>query len=170
MNLQGIMHLKPSISLLFSVGVMCDLEIRYHGQQFILWLIFYHYLFYLELVPEKNKLIAAFPAWGPAYRISFDVKINNYPKARYANVFQLTTTNNDCCNIGDRIPSVFLQSSGEFLVTNQIGDNPNKPWWSPVIPKNVFFHVEYEQLKVNNKVKRAFKNIQFAQNVFDSKI
>ena len=64
----------------------------------------------------SDKLVASLPTWGPAFRISLDLYINSYKTidadADWAEILFVTSTMNQCCNIGDRIPAMFAHKDG----------------------------------------------------------
>ena len=56
--------------------------------------------------------MASLPTWGPEYNLSFDLyinslKVDHLQHGHYAEILRFTTSNFDCCEIGDRIPAVF---------------------------------------------------------------
>ena len=72
---------------------------------------------YLILVIGRNNLWATLPDWGPTFQVSFDLYINSYSGlglrfGTWAEMLRFTTTETDCCNVGDRIPAIFTHADG----------------------------------------------------------
>ena len=109
----------------------------------------------LELKVEDNTLLITIPAFGPLFRISFEVKVlsfvNPYPFG-VANYLTFTATGNDCCDIGDRIPAFFTNIGGFFQLATQINVNGNFTKMSPQLDENVWYNLEVEQLIENHQV------------------
>ena len=85
-----------------------------------------HFLPGISLV--RNNLLATLPTWGPTYKVSFDCFINSYkeenPKGSWAEILRFTSTTNDCCGIGDRLPAIFSEKNQSVIqIGTQIGDN-----------------------------------------------
>ena len=74
------------------------------------------------------------------------------------NIFKFTSTGNECCAIGDRIPELFFGfGEGRLRLETQIGNKGN--FWMTnekfMDEIDVWYHFEVEQSYVNNKVKRS---------------
>jgi len=65
-----------------------------------------------EFKIQSNNLLGVIPEWGPTWKISFDINVQSFDNdgADYGNIFRFTSTDNDCCNIGDRIPALFTRN------------------------------------------------------------
>ena len=69
-----------------------------------------------------------------------------------ANYLTFTATDNNCCDIGDRIPAFFTNSGGFLQLATQINNNGNVIKSSPKLEENVWYKLEVEQLLQNNQV------------------
>ena len=52
---------------------------------------------------KKNNLIKTYAKWGPSYKVEFNVLVKTYTGASILHF----TENDNCCDMGDRIPSIF---------------------------------------------------------------
>ena len=77
----------------------------------------------------QGKLLATLPTWGPTFCLTFDLYINSFDgsslKDGYAELLRLTTTDNNCCSIGDRIPVIFTHKNGNLHIGTQIETSGN---------------------------------------------
>ena len=69
----------------------------------------------------------------------------------WAELLRLTTTDNDCCNIGDRAPAIFTHKDGYLHIRTQIGNNGNRAWYV-TIQENRWYTLEMSQYKLHDKV------------------
>ena len=100
--------------------------------------------------------MATLPTWGPSYRVALSLKISsfdgeNLQRGRWAELLRLTSTNNNCCNIGDRIPLIFTNKNGFIQVATQI-DNKGNRWKNINLNENVWYNLELLQSVQNSKV------------------
>jgi len=101
-----------------------------------------------EIRVENNKVLASVPTWGPTFRISFELKILSFANCnpdKMANYLTFTATDNNCCEIGDRVPAFFTNSGGFLQLATQIDENGNHIARSPNLEENVWYSVEVEQ-------------------------
>merc|ERR1712079_793688 len=61
-----------------------------------------------------------------------------------------TTTNGNCCGIGDRIPAIFTDKRGFIQVGTQIGNHGNK-WKNVNLNAKTWYNLELMQYGLNNK-------------------
>ena len=103
----------------------------------------------------QSNLLATIPTWGPTFRLTFDLYIYSFDgsslKDGYAELLRLTTTEADCCSIGDRIPAIFTHKDGYLHIATQIGTNGNEV-------RNV------------NLVKRNWHQLELVQHVQSGKV
>ena len=64
----------------------------------------------------KDKKFPTLSSWGPIFKVSLELKIKSYnvPNLKdeyWAEVLRFTTTDNNCCNVGDRIPAIFTNNN-----------------------------------------------------------
>ena len=108
-----------------------------------------------EIRVENCKLLFSIPRWGPTFKISFELKILSFANCnpdKMANLLTFTATDNDCCEIGDRVPAFFINSEGFLQLANQIDKYGNKIDRSPNLNLNHWYMVEVEQYLEHNEV------------------
>ena len=101
-----------------------------------------------EIKIKESNLIGIVPSWGPTFKINFELKILSFANCnpdKMANYLTFTSSDNDCCDIGDRIPAFFTNSEGFLQLAMQIGQNGNYVAKSPKLEENVWYKVEVEQ-------------------------
>ena len=77
----------------------------------------------------------------------------NAPQSEeYRNIFRFTTADVDTGKVGERLPALWLRNDGKLHLGTQIGTNGDRVFRSPVLPKDTWFDIEYEQSFVNNEV------------------
>jgi len=107
-----------------------------------------------EIKVENNNLIGIIPSWGPTFKISFELKVVSFTTCNpmeMANYLTFTATDNNCCDIGDRIPAFFTNSGGFLQLAMQINHDGNVIKSSPKLEENVWYKLEVEQLIQNNQ-------------------
>ena len=124
------------------------------------------HLYYLELRSSpiqisQGNLITTLPTWGPSYRITFELFINsfdgeNLKNGKLAELLRLTTTDGNCCRIGDRIPAIFTDKRGFIQVATQIGNSGSKSK-NVNLNEKTWYRLDLMQFAWNNKV-RVTKN------------
>ena len=108
-----------------------------------------------EIRVENNKLVFSVPRWGPTFKISFEVNILSFSNCnpdKMANLLTFTATDNDCCEIGDRVPALFINSQGFLQVANHIDEDGNWIDRSPHLNQNQWYMIEVEQYIEHNEV------------------
>ena len=65
----------------------------------------------------------------------------------WTNVFHMTSTDNNCCNHGDRIPAVFVGKEKHFHITASVGGNGNFHH-NYNFELNTLYHVKIKQEKM----------------------
>merc|ERR1711971_946412 len=61
---------------------------------------------------------------GKEYSVKFDIEVNKeFSNVEWLNVFHLTSTDNNCCNHGDRIPALFVNKNKNLQFSTSIGNN-----------------------------------------------
>ena len=109
-----------------------------------------------EITVSRNNLLETLATWGPSYKISMDLYINsfdgpNLKNGKLAELIRLTTTNGNCCGIGDRIPAIFTNKRGFIQVGTQIGSNGNK-WTNVNLNARSWYKLDLMQYVWSNKV------------------
>ena len=104
----------------------------------------------------SDKLVASLPTWGPAFRISLDLYINSYETidadSDWADILFVTSTMNQCCNIGDRIPALFAHKDGYIKTSTQIGNKGAKSFEHAPLDVTTWYAVELLQHLEEDKV------------------
>ena len=94
-------------------------------------------------------MLAVIPEWGPIWKISFDLRITSFANAgeEFGNVFRFTTTDHDCCGVGDRILALFTANDSRLSYSSNIDDSGNYSQYSPIdaIQTNSWYSFEIEQ-------------------------
>ena len=99
-----------------------------------------------------GKLVAILPTWGPIFSLEFLVKVHSFKVPRlqthkWAEILRFTTSDKDCCSIGDRIPSVMTHIDNGIAVQTQIGDNGNHFHIFPNIVREEWQKIKIKQFK-----------------------
>ena len=105
-----------------------------------------------EIRPQKNRKLSFISNWGPAYKVSFEILISQYTD-KYKSIFHFTSTGQDCCSIGDRVPGLWLSPENSLALGTQIGTNGDHVIKTGAVSKNVWYTVELDQKLINQKVK-----------------
>ena len=108
----------------------------------------------------SGNRISTISTWGPSFTVSLDVKVHsfsppNLKHGAWAELLRLTTTDNDCCRIGDRAPAIFTHKDGHLHITTQIGSNGNRVW-DVTIQEKRWYSLELSQYKLHDKVTHSF--------------
>jgi len=72
----------------------------------------------------KDNLVATLPSWGEYFEVSLQIWVESH-KPGVSELLRFTSTDKDCCSVGDRIPAIFVHSDGYIHVTSQVGTNGN---------------------------------------------
>ena len=93
--------------------------------------------------------------WGPEYSIEFDIVVKKLPnydwtKGPWINVFHVTSTNENCCNKGDRIPGLFINKDGYFQFTTSM-NNYGHDFRNISFTLGKIYHVTIKQSKYGSK-------------------
>ena len=105
-----------------------------------------------------NTLVETLPTLGPSYRVYLNLYINsfdgtNLKGGKWAELLRFTTTENNCCSIGSRIPAIFTNKGGFIQVATQLGTSGNN--WKNVNSVNqekTWYRLEILQFAKNDKV------------------
>ena len=101
---------------------------------------------------SRNKQIATISNWGPEFSVKVKVIIHS-AHSEWSNILRFTSTGSDCCNIGDRVPAIFLRPGGGALaITNAVGDSGNHHFYHK-IEMGKLYDIEIVQEKTNGKVR-----------------
>ena len=74
--------------------------------------------------------------------------------AQWSTIVRFTSTDNDCCNIGDRIPAIFYNSNGYLLIDSTFDGKGNYSVTYNV-DMSKYYHIEIvqENQKENGQVR-----------------
>merc|ERR1719481_742239 len=67
-----------------------------------------------EVIPTKGNLVQTIGEMGPAFHIKFDVLVTSFEGPTWRSILLFTNTDNNCCNLGDRIPALFSRNDGRI--------------------------------------------------------
>ena len=102
----------------------------------------------------QNKQISTIDVWGPEYRVAVDIIVNSATTANeYYSILRFTSTDSDCCNIGDRVPLIFYRRGGSLTFVSAVGENGNF-YFHYSIDLKKWYHIEMSQAKKNGKVRK----------------
>ena len=100
--------------------------------------------------------MATVPSWGPSFIVSLNLYINtfdgeNLMQDKWAELLRFTSTDNNCCAIGDRIPAIFANKGGFIQVATQLWRKGNR-WKNINLDVQTWYNIEMKQFSQNNKV------------------
>ena len=101
--------------------------------------------------PTQGNLIDTLRFWGPLFEISFDLWIESFQggdEYGWSEFLRFTTTDNYCCDEGDRIPAFQANADGFIYIISQIGGGYNA----------------YERFEVMPKTWKSFRVRQYLNN------
>ena len=101
----------------------------------------------LSGVSSRNNQIDTIKSWGPLFRLSLDLFINNHTGKDWSNVlaFRLNSVT------GYRIPSLDVGGSGTFQFANRVSKGERRFSWP--FELNKWYSIVMEQKKVSGKVR-----------------
>ena len=120
----------------------------------LIYLSFFAFVLEGKFVITKDNLVATLPQWGNHFDISLELWIESFTstnKHGWSEILRFTSTNNNCCSAGDRIPAIFANKNGFIHVTSQIGTNGNAAFNFRVKTKT-WTKVEMKQYQENGEV------------------
>ena len=100
--------------------------------------------------------MATVPSWGPSFIVSLNLYINSFEgenlmQDKWAELLRFTSTDNNCCAIGDRIPAIFANKGGFIQVATQLWRKGNR-WKNINLDVQTWYNIEMKQFSQNNKV------------------
>ena len=103
---------------------------------------------------EKGKLIETIAAWGPCFKISFDLFITSFGPSEWSSVlsFKGNGATKSCCSNGDRVPTIGLRSDGRLYFANSVNGNGNY-LLNGIVQSKWWHKIEIEQTNLNGKVR-----------------
>ena len=101
------------------------------------------------MVLKKNNLLYTVPTLSKQFTVSFDVYINKF--VSYQSILRLTSTDVNCCNLGDRVPGVWIYG-GKFYISFALNGNANKVYHGTVAKAGEWISVKISQNLINSKV------------------
>lgn len=109
----------------------------------------------------QNLELHKFPECGPIYEISFELLIEVTEKTEtevYRSILTFTKNFGQCCNIGDRVPGVYLRTDKEeFHIATQIGNNGNRGFFSAKkYTLNKWYLITIKQYQIDQKMVSYF--------------
>ena len=70
----------------------------------------------------------------------------------WSSILRFTSTNNNCCNIGDRIPAIFYNSEGFLSISSAVNEDGDY-YLRYDIDLEKWYHIEIVQKTENGKVR-----------------
>ena len=106
----------------------------------------------------ENKRLTKLPILGPEFSLEFSIKVSSYPSSGMANIFHFTSTGAECCQVGDRVPAIFLDSRGRLSVAFPLhGDGEEMLKIRKTLYKRRWYKVKIIQDKVLGN--KCFNNV-----------
>ena len=99
----------------------------------------------------KNNLIATISNFGHEYTVMFDIIVHS-AGINWINILRFTSTDNNCCNIGDRIPAIFYNNDGYLLIDSAVNEKGNHGVTYD-IDLEKWYHIEIVQKTENGQVR-----------------
>ena len=114
--------------------------------------------------------MATVPSWGPSFIVSLNLYINSFDgenlmQDKWAELLRFTSTDNNCCAIGDRIPAIFANKGGFIQVATQLWRKGNR-WKNINLDVQTWYNIEMKQFSQNNKV--DIQQIYILTKIFSS--
>ena len=94
----------------------------------------------------KDNMIKELLNWGDQFKIELSLMVTKIPSTTSTNVFHLTGSDNNCCNNGDRIPAMSINSAGYFHICTSVNGNGNY-WKNFDFELNHVYQITIQQLK-----------------------
>ena len=98
----------------------------------------------------KNNYISTIGSFGPEYRVVVDIIVHSVGSG-WQNIIHFTSSEVDCCSIGDRNPAIFYHSSGKLRIAGAVGSKTY--YFDLMIDLQKWYHIEIVQQKKNEKVR-----------------
>jgi len=109
-----------------------------------------------ELLQEEisiidGKQLSTIPSWGPSFKVKFSINVNSFdnglgPAKPYSDVLHFTSTDQTCCNFGDRLPGVFLHRDNRVIIGMNVDIGKGTTYYtSPKLEENKWYNYEIMQ-------------------------
>ena len=108
------------------------------------------YLVFLGTKVKRNNQVGTVASWGPTFRVAVDIIVHSAGSG-YTSILRFTSTNNNCCKLGDRLPIIHYHSKGYLHITSAVNKNANY-YVNFNIDLKKWYHIEIAQTKMNGKV------------------
>jgi len=102
------------------------------------------------VVLKKNNLLKTLPTIGKQFTVSFDVYINKFGTG-WQSILHLTSTGNNCCNWGDRVPAVWISHEKKFHILAALNGQGNAGYHGTVAKTGEWISVKISQTLINSK-------------------
>ena len=112
-----------------------------------------------EQTIERGRLIDTVEAWGPLFKISFDLFITSFGPSAWSSIlsFKGNGGSNNCCNNGDRVPIVQLTDYGDLFFINSVNGDGNG-YFHTGVDLNKWHKIEIQQDRIDGKVVNKQRN------------
>ena len=108
------------------------------------------YLVFLGMKVKKNNQIGTIASWGPTFRVAVDIIVHSAGSG-YTSILRFTSTSQNCCQMGDRLPIIHYHSKGYLHITSAVNKNGNY-YVNYNIDLKKWYHIEIAQTTMNGKV------------------
>ena len=107
---------------------------------------------------KKNNQIGTVASWGPTFRVAVDIIVHSAGSGG-SSILRFTSTSQNCCQMGDRLPAIIYDSKGYLHITSAVNGIGNY-YVNFNIDLKKWYHIEIAQTKMNGKVSE-FNNSLF---------
>ena len=118
------------------------------------------------------QILGKYPIWGQYYRVEAEITMYDLPNATWLNVFHFTE-NDNCCQLGHRIPALMIHQDGYFHIcsgVNDIGDycfdynfKIGNKYHIVIQQKPENYEAVIYKIIVNNQIIHKVQNIQLKE-------
>ena len=103
-----------------------------------------------ELILRKNNLLTTIPSIGKEFRITVDVLISNFVGS-WQSIVHFTAAG-DCCNVGDRVPGVWIASNKQFYIKFALNGYGDGGYLGTIATSGEWINLDISQTLIANKV------------------
>ena len=102
-------------------------------------------------VVQQGNVVTIIPTLYRGWTVQFDIKPYGTVSG-WNNILHMTTTDNNCCKLGDRVPAMWFHSdSTKPHIMTVINDKSNLGYnEGDALPMNAWSNIKISQLKSNN--------------------
>ena len=101
-----------------------------------------------EITIQRNTLLNTIANLYPSHQITFEINPKSFLNG-WQHVLRLTGTDNNCCNRGDRHPSVYIRPNGEIYIARTKDSSDTRYSSSPLWEQQYTFTDTNHPLPLN---------------------